>query len=76
MPEMNDELKFSKCVDVFDKALVGVSSLLDQETENLNYDDVHTAKSVLYAAIERLGTQAERIIYSQRLLRELFSIVS
>lgn len=41
----------------------------------IDYDEIHSAKSILYVAIERMGMKAEKIIYSQRLLRELFSIV-
>lgn len=56
------------------KALEKTREVLNRDP--VNYDEIHSAKSILYAAIERMGMKAEKIIYSQRLLRELFSIVT
>lgn len=58
----------------FIQALERTRELLSRE--KADSDEIHSVKSVLYAAIERMGMKAEQIIYSQRLLRELFSIVT
>lgn len=38
--------------------------------------EMHKVKSVLYAAIETLGIQSERLVTIQRMLREIFTIVA
>ena len=56
------------------KALEKARELLNHDRVNDN--EIHVTKSILYAAIERMGMKAEKIIYSQRLLRDLFFIVT
>ncbi|OGX14516.1 MAG: hypothetical protein A2351_01440 [Omnitrophica bacterium RIFOXYB12_FULL_50_7] len=58
------------------KAIDRTHRLLAQEGALQNYDQIHSAKSILYAAIEQMGTRAERICTVQRMLRELLSIVT
>jgi len=57
------------------KAIERMQNLLAQEEALLDYDQIHSAKSILYAAIEQLGMRGERIFTVQRMLRELLSIV-
>lgn len=58
------------------KALERARRILDQSTAEVNYDEVHSVKSTLYAAIEQVGMRAERLFSAQRMLRELFAIVT
>lgn len=57
------------------KAIGRTQQLLAQEEALLDYDQIHSAKSILYAAIEQLGTRGDRIFTVQRMLRELLFIV-
>ena len=57
------------------KAIDRTQQLLAQEVDLQDHDQIHSAKSILYAAIEQLGTRGERIFTTQRMLRELLSIV-
>lgn len=50
--------------------------LLLRENELIDHDEVHAVKSLLYAVLERLGTHTERIQETQKMLRELFSIIA
>ncbi len=61
-------------LQTFIRTLERTRDLLNHERADTN--EIHSVKSILYAAIERMGMRAEQIIYSQRLLRELFSIVT
>ncbi len=58
------------------KAIDRTQQLLAQEAALQDYDQIHSAKSILYAAIEQMGMRGERIFTAQRLLRELLSIVA
>ena len=58
------------------KAIDRTQQLLAQDAALQDHDKIHSAKSVLYAAIEQMGTRAERLFSVQRMLRELFSIVN
>ena len=58
------------------KAIDRTQQLLAQEAAVQDYDQIHSAKSILYAAIEQMGMRGERIFTAQRLLRELLSIVA
>jgi hypothetical protein len=58
------------------KAIDRTRQLLAREGALQDYDQIHSAKSVLYAAIEQLGMRGERIYSTQRLVRELLSIVT
>jgi len=58
------------------KAIDRTQQLLAQEAALQDYDQIHSAKSILYAAIEQMGTRGERIFTVQRMLRELLSIVT
>lgn len=65
----------SKCIETFDKALLRVEALMVREVIE-DYNEIHSAKSILYAAIERVGLKAERTFYVQRMLRELMAILN
>ena len=72
---MNEKRTNNK--QVFLKALSKTRQLLiESETKTLNYDKIHSVKSVLYAAIEQVGLKAERLSSIQRMFRELFAIVT
>lgn len=58
------------------KAIDRTHRLLAREEAVQDYDQIHSAKSILYAAIEQMGMQGERIFTTQRMLRELLSIVT
>ena len=58
------------------KAIDRTHQLLAQEGALQDYDQIHSAKSILYAAIEQMGMRGERIFTTQRMLRELLSIVT
>ena len=58
------------------KAIDRTHQLLAQEGGSQDYDQIHSAKSILYAAIEQMGMRGERIFAIQRMLRELLSIVN
>ena len=57
------------------KAIDRTQQLLAQEAALQDHDQIHSAKAILYAAIEQLGIRGERIFTVQRMLRELLSIV-
>lgn len=57
-------------------ALAKTRELLHQTETPIGEDEIHAVKSLLYAAIERLGFTIERLGYSQRLLRELLHILA
>jgi len=57
------------------QALERTRELLAREAE-IDYDEIHSVKSVLYAAIEWLGIKTDRLASVQRMLRELFAIVT
>ena len=59
-----------------EKAIDRTHQLLAQKVESQDCDQIHSAKSILYAAIEQMGTRGERIFAVQRMLRELLSIVT
>ena len=58
------------------KAMDRLQCLLTQDVALQDYDQIHSAKSILYAAIEQMGMRGERIFTVQRMLRELLSIVN
>ena len=58
------------------KAIDRTYQLLAKEGALQDYDQIHSAKSILYAAIEQMGMRGERIFTAQRMLRELLSIVT
>ena len=58
------------------KAIERMQNLLAQEEALRDYDQIHSAKSILYAAIEQMGMRGERIFTVQRMLRELLSILT
>ena len=58
------------------KAIDRTHRLLAQEAAMQDYGQIHSAKSILYAAIEQMGMRVERICTIQRMLRELLSIVT
>lgn len=58
------------------KAVDRLQNLLSCDEALRDYEAIHSAKSILYAAIEQMGIQGERIFATQRMLRELLSIVT
>lgn len=56
------------------RALERTHQLLEEEL--CDSDEIHRTKSLLYAAIERTGMRAERLLGLQRLLRELLILVT
>ncbi len=58
------------------KAIDRTHQLLAQDEALKDYDQIHSAKSILYAAIEQMGMRGERIFTVQRMLRELLSILN
>jgi len=58
------------------QALAETRALLKGSKGAARDDEIHHVKSLLYAALERLGMTAERLFSVQRMLRELFSIVT
>jgi hypothetical protein len=58
------------------KAIDRTHKLLAREAALRDYGQIHSAKSILYAAIEQMGMRGERIFAVQRMLRELLSIVT
>ena len=59
-----------------DRVLKQTHDLLSNGSERVNYEEVHSVKSLLYAAIEHLGCKIERLASIQRQLRELFMVVT
>lgn len=74
---LSDTIKSSgnhlRCLE---KAIDRTRQLLAQSAASQDFDQIHSAKSILYAAIEQLGMRGERIFTVQRMLRELLSIVT
>jgi hypothetical protein len=58
------------------KAVERTSQLLIREVQTLDHDKVHSVKSILYAAIERVGLESERLTGVQRMLRELLILTT
>jgi hypothetical protein len=58
------------------KAIDRLQYLLTQDEALADYDQIHSVKSILYAAIEQMGMRGERIFTVQRMLRELMVILS
>lgn len=58
------------------KSINRVRRLLLKDPALQDYDQIHSAKSILYAAIEQMGMRAERLCVVQRLLRELLFVVT
>jgi hypothetical protein len=60
--------------DTVQRALEKTRELLEDSFPDS--DEIHRTKSLLYAAIERTGMKAERLLSLQRLLRELLILVT
>ena len=58
------------------KAMERTRRLLVEEASTQDDETIHSAKSILYAAIEQLGVRIDRLTSVQRMLRELLSIVN
>lgn len=58
------------------KAIDRTHELLVRDGALEDYDQIHSAKSILYAAVEQMAIRGERIFATQRMLRELLSIVN
>lgn len=58
------------------KAMERTRHLFAEEASSQDYEAIHSAKSILYAAVEQLGARIDRLISVQRMLRELLSIVN
>lgn len=64
------------CARAIERALQTTTDILSERPEELNGDEVHQGKSVLYAAIEQIGIEINRFETLQRMLRELLVIVN
>ncbi len=58
------------------KAMGRTHQLLREEDAALDYERIHSVKSILYAAIEQAGMESDRLISAQELLRELLTLVA
>ena len=58
------------------KAMDRTHQLLLETDAVRDSEKIHSAKSILYAAIEQAGIESERLISAQELLRELLTLVS
>lgn len=72
----NEEIQKNAHLRTLRRALDNAHQLLTQTEMKADNDEVHRIKSVLYVAIEQMSMKAEKLFYSHRLLRELFSIVT
>lgn len=57
------------------KALDQTQQLFAKE-DQVDYNEIHAVKSILYAAIETVGMKADQLFSLQRRLRELFVLVT
>ncbi len=57
------------------KAIERTHQLLHEPCPVLDSEKLHSAKSALYAAIERAGMEVEQLSAVQKILRELLSLV-
>jgi len=73
---MEDIGRQRSAIDTVYKALEKTERLLSQNPERVHSDEIHSVKSVLYAAIEQVRMRVERLSTLQRMLRELFVIAS
>jgi hypothetical protein len=65
--------------EVISRAMRMTRLVLDRQrahSSELRIDEIHLAKSRLYAAIEHAGLKAQQLTSIQRMLRELLAIVS
>ena len=77
MPDEHQEVLIPQNgLETIVKALDAARTLFEEGISELSDERVHAVKSILYAAIERLGVTLERLGYSQRLLRELLHILT
>ena len=65
-----------KWIEAIGKALKLAEEVLERNSNQLNSETLHRTKSALYGAMENLGTTIERLSYSHRLMRELFSVLN
>ncbi len=63
-------------VQAIHKALQLIEEVFTRNPNQLDSETLHRTKSVLYGAMESLGTTIERLSYSHRLMRELFSVLN
>ena len=69
----NTESSYKRCLA---KAMDRTHQLLREDDAARNYGEIHSVKSILYAAIEQAGMESERLISAQELLRELLTLVA
>jgi hypothetical protein len=67
------ENSYLRCLS---KAMDRTRQLLREEDAAPDYGQIHSVKSILYAAIERAGMESDRLISAQELLRELLTLVA
>ncbi len=65
---VNPKKNYIRCLS---KATEQISRLLHDDRKDLDERKIHSVKSILYAAIERAGMDAERSLSTQCLLRRL-----
>lgn len=58
------------------KAMDRTHQLLLETDAVRDSEKIHSAKSILYAAIEQAGIESERLISARELLRELLTLVA
>lgn len=77
LPLKNETLLYrANCTGALAKAIQTTSAILSEGPEEINSDEIHRGKSVLYAAIEQMGIEISRFQTFQRMLRELLVIVN
>ena len=58
------------------KAMDQTHQFLREDDAALDYERIHSVKSILYATIEQAGIETDRLISAQELLRELLTLVA
>ncbi len=66
----------AESLNLLENALMELEFFWCGKEKTLNYDAIHSMKSFLYAIIEKLGRQGEKIFLIQRMLREIFIILN
>ena len=71
--DKNKESGYRRCLA---KVMDRTHQLLCEDDAALDYERIHSVKSILYATIEQAGMETERLISAQELLRELLTLVA
>ena len=73
-PQKNTAARIDQ-LDIFQKVIEKTHDLLIRESD-VNEDEIHSVKSILYAAIEKVKIKADHLAHIQKMLREIFIIVN